>query len=134
MTSFCPLLGWYSMCIEPLNGTSVIVVRYLQAILCMWLVRIIEKVIRIRSNYTYFVFVVLGFIMERFALAIVGLICLGFWGDTNWPVTEWNLWFFGTKDHRILSTALNNPNRTLVVAQKICLDRKLSVPQINLKA
>ena len=52
------------------NNNFLTVVSYLQAELCKLLVRMLEKMISIRNNYVNFVYVVLGFIMEGFPLAI----------------------------------------------------------------
>ena len=75
----------------------------LQAELFMPLVEILEKVTIVRNDFIYFIYAILGFIIGRLALAI--------YFDrpnlakvlqrTRWVVTECNLWFFGSKGHRI---------------------------------
>ena len=58
------------MHIKLLNDTPVIILRYLQAKLCIPLVRALEIITIIMNNSVYSVYIILAFIMEGLALAI----------------------------------------------------------------
>ena len=112
MTWFwCSLLGWYRMYMKLLNNTSAIVVKHLQAELCMSLTEIIDKMIIISNHCIYLIYIMLGFIPKGLVLTIYldrpslakGLM------RTNLVVTKCNLWFFGAKSHRKHSPPLISP-------------------------
>ena len=58
------------MYIAPPNDTSVIIVRYLYAELYIQLVKILVKLPINKNNYVHFVFAMLGYIVEKLALAL----------------------------------------------------------------
>ena len=96
-----------------LNDTSEIIVRYLQAELRIPLVKTPVKALIAKIYCIYIVSTMLGVIIERVVLAI----CLDktslaiVLGRTSWVVTEYSLWYFGTRGLRIHSLPLNIPNR-----------------------
>ena len=58
------------MCMEPINNTFVTIVRYLHAKLCIKLIRMLIKMPTTKKDCVYFVFAMLGLIIERLASVV----------------------------------------------------------------